>query len=148
MPQVKQRYRTTAETAIVGESLAGLFVVETLLLEPKLFSTYLAFDPSLWWNNGQLAAKAGSLLRAAARPAVTVYLTTSNQGDLKATQQVVDAAVSAARPWHYEPMPEETHATIYHPAALRAFRAVFKPQAKGKPWASFISRPGLFFQNH
>ena len=95
---MKQRYRTTAETAIVGESLAGLFVVETLLLEPKLFSTYLAFDPSLWWNNGQLAAKAGSLLRAAARPAVTVYLATSNQGDLKATQQVVDAAVSAARP--------------------------------------------------
>jgi len=51
IPTVKQRYRTTAETAIVGESLAGLFVVETLLLEPGLFDTYLAFDPSLWWNN-------------------------------------------------------------------------------------------------
>ena len=32
--------------------------------------------------------------------------------------------------WHSEPMPEETHATIYHPAALRAFRAVFRPQVK------------------
>jgi hypothetical protein len=29
--------------------------------------------------------------------------------------------------WHYEPMPEETHGTIYHPAALRAFRMLFKP---------------------
>jgi hypothetical protein len=29
MPDVKARYRTTDETAIVGESLAGLFVVET-----------------------------------------------------------------------------------------------------------------------
>jgi predicted alpha/beta superfamily hydrolase len=29
MPQVKARYRTTKESAIVGESLAGLFVVET-----------------------------------------------------------------------------------------------------------------------
>src|SRR5262245_8520287 len=37
MPQVKSRYRTTGETAIVGESLAGLFVVETLLTEPDLF---------------------------------------------------------------------------------------------------------------
>ncbi|HEX8328983.1 MAG TPA: alpha/beta hydrolase-fold protein [Hymenobacter sp.] len=45
MPEVKQRYRTTDETAIVGESLAGLFVVETLLLEPTLFDTYLAFRP-------------------------------------------------------------------------------------------------------
>ena len=34
MPEVKRRYRTTGETAIVGESLAGLFVVETYLLEP------------------------------------------------------------------------------------------------------------------
>src|SRR5512146_2145962 len=39
MPLVKQRYRTTGETAIVGESLAGLFVVETFLLEPDLFDT-------------------------------------------------------------------------------------------------------------
>ena len=51
MPKIRQRYRTTAETAIVGESLAGLFVVETLLLELGLFDTYLAFDPSLWWSN-------------------------------------------------------------------------------------------------
>ena len=130
MPQVRQRYRTTAETAIVGESLAGLFVVETLLLEPTLFNTYLAFDPSLWWNKGQLAAQAGSLLRVAGRPQVTVYLATSSQGDLKATQRLVDAsgpATTRAGTWHYEPMPQETHATIYHPAALRAFCVVFRP---------------------
>ena len=129
MPAVKQRYRTTAETAIVGESLAGLFVVETLLLEPSLFNTYLAFDPSLWWNNGQLAAQAGTVLQKAGRPASTVYLATSSQGDTAATRRVVQVG-SATRTgaWHYEPMPQETHATIYHPAALRAFRAVFKPQ--------------------
>ena len=59
MPQVNSRYRTTDETAIVGESLAGLFVVETFLLEPDLFDSYLAFDPSLWWNGGQLVREAG-----------------------------------------------------------------------------------------
>jgi len=54
MPAVRARYRTTDETAIVGESLAGLFVVETCLKEPDLFNTYIAFDPSLWWNDGGL----------------------------------------------------------------------------------------------
>lgn len=29
--------------------------------------------------------------------------------------------------WHYEKMPEEKHATIYHPAALKAFRSVLGP---------------------
>ncbi|HSB10443.1 MAG TPA: hypothetical protein VLM38_13225 [Blastocatellia bacterium] len=35
--------------------------------------------------------------------------------------------------WHYERMPEEKHSTIYHPAALKAFRAVFDPhRGEGK----------------
>ena len=33
--------------------------------------------------------------------------------------------------WYYEPMPNETHATIYHPAALQALRRLFKPAAGG-----------------
>ncbi len=57
MPYVRAHWRTTDETAIVGESLAGLFVVETLFVEPDLFDTYLAFDPSLWWNDAALVAR-------------------------------------------------------------------------------------------
>ncbi|MBL2545244.1 alpha/beta hydrolase, partial [Klebsiella pneumoniae] len=45
MPQVRQRYPTTDERALIGESLAGLFVVETLLQEPTLFNSYIALDP-------------------------------------------------------------------------------------------------------
>ena len=129
MPPVRQRYRTTAETAIVGESLAGLFVVETLLLEPDLFDTYLAFDPSLWWNNGQLAEQAGKPAEGPRPPGrERVYLATSSHGDTAATRRLVHGRRSPRTgSWHYEPMPQETHATIYHPAALRAFRAVFKP---------------------
>jgi len=48
IPAVKARYRTTEETTIVGESLAGLWIVETFLLEPNMFHGYIALDPSLW----------------------------------------------------------------------------------------------------
>ena len=105
MPQVKQHYRTNLETTIVGESLAGLFVVEIMLLGPNLFNTCLVFDPSQWWNNGQLAAQVGSLLRAAGRPLVTVYPVTSREGDLKATSQLVDATGPRTGAWYNEPMP-------------------------------------------
>lgn len=64
MPEIRKRYRTTDETAIVGESLAGLFVVETFLLEPELFETYIAIDPSLWWNNQKLVNGAAAQLRS------------------------------------------------------------------------------------
>lgn len=133
MPQVKGRYRTTNETAIVGESLAGLFVVETFLLEPDLFDTYLAFDPSLWWNNQKLVNGAGARLHARPKLKKTLYFASSDEkGIAEITQRFAEGLGQNAPAdirWHYEQMPDEKHSTIYHPAALRAFRAVFKPMA-------------------
>jgi predicted alpha/beta superfamily hydrolase len=132
MPAVRQRYRTTAETAIVGESIAGLFIVETFLQEPDLFDTYLAFDPSLWWNNEYLVGQADKLLRAYAGPKKALYLSTSSQPDIaEETRRLAATLRATANPnitWYYEPLPQETHATIYHPAAQNAFRMVFKPK--------------------
>jgi predicted alpha/beta superfamily hydrolase len=129
MPEVKKRYRTTGETAIVGESLAGLFVVETFLLEPDLFDTYIAFDPSLWWNNEKLIAGAGERLRARPKLEKTLYFaSSSDMGEV--TQRFAETLGKNAPPgvhWHHEKMPDEKHSTIYHPAALKAFRTVFKP---------------------
>ena len=133
MPQVKARYRTTNERAIVGESLAGLFVVETFLLEPDLFDTYIAFDPSLWWNDQKLINSAGERLRARPRLEKTLYYASSDEkGIVETAERLAEALGRNAPPgvrWHYERMPDEKHSTIYHPAALKAFRAVFKPTA-------------------
>ncbi|MEP6494669.1 MAG: alpha/beta hydrolase-fold protein [bacterium] len=132
MPEIKQRYRTTNETAIVGESLAGLFVVETFFLEPDLFDTYIAFDPSLWWNGASLIAKASERLRTRPASKKTLYFASSDEkGIIENTERLSDLLTKDASRdlnWHYERMPEETHGTIYHPAALRAFRALFKPR--------------------
>lgn len=135
MPQVKKRYRTTAETAIVGESLAGLFVVETFLLEPDLFDTYIAFDPSLWWNDHKMVDGAAECLRANPKLNKTLYFASSGEDTAEFTQRFADTleknAASSVH-WHYEKMPDEKHSTVYHPAALRAFRALFKPAAASK----------------
>jgi predicted alpha/beta superfamily hydrolase len=131
MPQVRARYRTTGETAIVGESLAGLFVVETFLREPDLFDTYVAFDPSLWWDGARLVAEADAALRARPAARKTLYLASSDEPELVTLTgrlaAVLRAGAFAGLTWRYVPMPEETHGTIYHPAALRAFRQLFAP---------------------
>jgi predicted alpha/beta superfamily hydrolase len=113
----------------VGESLAGLFVLETLFLEPDLFKTYIAFDPSLWWNKGELVKRAAERMPGIAGH--SLYFASSNESEMIVlTRQLAESlALHAPRnvAWHYETMPDETHATIYHPAALRAFRYLFKP---------------------
>ena len=134
MPQIKTRYRTTDETAIVGESLAGLFVVETFLLEPDLFDTYIAFDPSLWWNNQKLVNDAAGRLRANPKLTKTFYFANSSEEAVEGVAQkfadVLGKNAPANVQWHFDKMPDEKHSTIYHPAALKAFRALFKLAVK------------------
>jgi uncharacterized protein len=128
MPVIRNRYRTTNETAIVGESLAGLFVVETFLLAPDLFDTYIAVDPSLWWNNGDLVARAPELIRGRKGANKALFLANSDQSDIadltKRLATVLERSAERATTWHYVPMPAERHSTIFHPAALTAFRTV------------------------
>ncbi|GMV22427.1 MAG: esterase [Acidimicrobiia bacterium] len=128
MPEIARRYRTTDETAIVGESLAGLFVVETCLTEPRLFNTCIAIDPSLWWNDAALVQDGPK--RAAAAGGPRLWMAVSAEPaiakDAKTFVERARAAGAGTRLTLTE-FPDEQHATIYHPAALRAFRELFTP---------------------
>jgi predicted alpha/beta superfamily hydrolase len=105
--------------------------METFLLEPDLFDTYIAFDPSLWWNDQKLVADSVERLRKRPKLEKALYFASSDEkGIAEVTQRLADILSKNAPPglrWHYEKMSEEKHSTIYHPAALKAFRAVLKP---------------------
>ena len=60
----------------------------------------------------------------------TVMLSIADEGgEMQAAMDVLVAALRSAAPadliWTYDPRPTESHATIYHGAALDAFRALF-----------------------
>ncbi|RIY11093.1 alpha/beta hydrolase [Hymenobacter rubripertinctus] len=136
MPEIQRRYRVTGEKAIIGESLAGLFIVETLLTEPDLFDTYLAFDPSLWWNKERLLQQAPTFLRQYRGPAKTLFVVASAQPDIARETRELAALVQQAGNQRltatFSALPHETHGTVYHPAALLALRAVFAPPTTAK----------------
>lgn len=138
IPKIETDYATTGERAIVGESLAGFFVVETLLLEADLFDTYLAIDPSLWWNDRRLVAEARRLLQArnldaGSKLQKTLFLATADSDEIvTATRELVAGLEATADSipglvWHHVELPEEQHSTIYHPAALQGVRKVLAP---------------------
>jgi len=124
-PVVGERYRTTDERSIVGESLAGLFVVEVFLEEPSMFLHYIALDPSLWWNAGALIDSVPRRLTPTGNVHRTLYLSTSNVPEISdatkrlgdAVERIMPRGISIVR----VPRPDLTHATIYRgqgPAAL------------------------------
>lgn len=125
IPAVDDRYRTTEERAIVGESLAGLFVLETFLEEPALFRHYVALDPSVWWNGGTLVDSAATRLAALDSVPRTLFLATSNVAEIAAGTARIAVLLGAVSPkglaWVYAPRPDLTHATIFRavgPTAL------------------------------
>jgi len=129
-PFIETRFRTSGETALMGESLAGLFVVETFLKEPQMFGSYVAVSPSLWWDGGELARQSGARLRDQSNDPHTLILTLGDEGEeMQAPMDVLIANLrDHALPgvtWSFTPRPTESHATIYHGAALDAFRKLY-----------------------
>lgn len=133
MPQVRRRYRVTKETAIIGESLAGLFIVETFFLQPKLFDTYIALSPSLWWNGEELVRKAGE--RLAARPDLrnALYLSSADEENIAPAvarlAETLGTKAPAGLKWQCEPRPDLRHDTIYRAVSPQVLRKWFAPRA-------------------
>ncbi|NVB84426.1 MAG: alpha/beta hydrolase [Kofleriaceae bacterium] len=128
-PLIAKRYRVTSESALIGESLAGLFVLETFLVEPTLFDGYISADPSVWWNEQTLVRGANEQLAWWSAGPKQVYIATA---DYKETQDAIATLLTALRlnapagvTWTYEPMPMEHHSTIFPTAALRGIRTLF-----------------------
>jgi predicted alpha/beta superfamily hydrolase len=134
IPEIEQRYRTTQERALVGESLAGLFTIETLFHTPEMFQTYIAIDPSLWWNDQALTARFAEKLKTNPQLAKNLYFASSGQRGMEQVIKSFAEMLKLQQPkglnWTYEHFAKETHATIYHPAALIAFRKLFAPVAQ------------------
>ncbi|HEB52195.1 MAG TPA: alpha/beta hydrolase [bacterium] len=127
IPCIERRFRCSGKRAIVGESLAGLFVIETMLREPKLFDRYIAISPSLWWDDHALVRRAAHHLQASRGHDLRLYLTSANEEDIAPfaadlARAITDAALPSVT-MLFEPMPGEEHHTIFRASKSRAFRS-------------------------
>lgn len=116
-PEIQKRYRTTNLKSIIGESAAGLFVIETFLLSPGMFDYYIAFDPSLWWNNQYLVKTAQVHLSKFQGMEKRLWFAGSNTSDISPyTNQlakILQSTDSSGIKWHYAYKPNEKHNTIF-----------------------------------
>ncbi len=123
-PAINKRYRTTAEKSIIGESLSGLFVVETFLLTPDMFDNYIAFDPSLWWNDKYLMKTAKNHLAKFPPQEKRIWFAGSNAKDISKIVGKFDEILSIENlpniKWKYSPEPKEKHNTIFRATKEKA----------------------------
>jgi len=123
-PEINKRYRTAAEGSIIGESLAGLFVEETFLLTPDMFDNYIAFDPSLWWNDRYLVRSAKEYLSKFPPHDKKIWIAGSGtkgiSKNVKKFAEILRTVNLANVMWKYAPEPKEEHGTIFRATKEKA----------------------------
>lgn len=130
-PEIKKRYRTTHEKSLIGESLAGLFVMETFFSLPGMFTNYIAFDPSLWWNKHYLVRTAKAQLAKFPETKIRLWFAGSGAKDIsKYTRELSGILETTSLPnlnWKYSDEPEEVHSTIFRAKKEKAILWTFNP---------------------
>lgn len=128
--EIENRYRTSHERSIIGESLSGLFVLETFFLAPEMFNNYIAFDPSLWWNNNYLVTTAKEFLKTFPVNEKRLWFAGSNTtGISEFTKQLAEILKTenlSSLNWYFSDEPKETHATIFKATKEKALIWIFK----------------------
>lgn len=123
-PEINKRYRTTTEKSIIGESASGLFVMETLFLTPDMFDNYIAFDPSLWWNNHYLVRAAKEHIANIPTTEKRIWFAGSSAEDISPfTKELADIFRSENKPniqWKFSDEPNEKHNTIFRATKVKA----------------------------
>lgn len=123
-PEINKKYRTTNEKSLIGESASGLFVIETFFLSPDMFDNYIAFDPSLWWNNHYLVRTAKEHLAKFPATEKRIWFAGSNAKDIsRYTKELANIFKNeniANLKWNYSNEPKEKHNTIFRATKEKA----------------------------
>lgn len=127
-PTIERNYRTNGQDAIIGESLAGLFVVETFLKEPGLFGSFAAIDPSLWWDKQSLSLTAVKSVGEVQRNHPLYIAEAKEQAaEPAAMNRLILALKSAGLRWCKASRPDLTHSTIYQQLTPQAVQFLLPP---------------------
>lgn len=79
---IDSEFRTLPYRALVGHSLGGLLSLHALLSVPGAFHSYIAIDPSLWWDNQALVHRAERRFADADELVGAVFLATATNSTI------------------------------------------------------------------
>jgi predicted alpha/beta superfamily hydrolase len=78
IPYIDSHYPTAPYRVLIGHSLGGLLVINTLINHPNLFNGYLAIDPSMWWDDRKLLLQTETVLAERKFTGKTLFLAIAN----------------------------------------------------------------------
>ena len=121
--EINSKYRTNDKRAIIGESAAGIFEIETFLLDNDMFDYYIAMDPALWYNEQYLVKNFESLAKEDYEQKKKLWFAGSDAVDISTHTRELNKKLedsSLGLVWRYSDEPEEQHNTIFRATKEKA----------------------------
>ena len=143
IPHIEQLYRTNGHNILIGHSLGGLLVFKDMLATNRLFHSYIAVDPSLWYADGYiLDALAGSPDRSLHIPG-GVFVSNAlrgispadpeaeavvrqKKGRFQRLKDLLRAKLSTQSHWKVQDFPSEDHGSVVVPSHYYGLKHLFK----------------------
>lgn len=126
LPFIDGKYPTNGSSSLIGSSLSGLFVVYTFLQYPDLFRSYIASDPSLFWDNGFIGKLAIDRLPAIAHAKSTFWIAglehTYEYMGIKKLDSLLKSINIGYPKWKCKIYTDETHFSVQHKAFYDGLR--------------------------
>jgi uncharacterized protein len=78
IPYIESHYPTAPNRTLVGHSFGGLFAINALMHHSQLFDSYVAIDPSMWWDKQRLLNFADTALKKEHFTRKALFLSVAN----------------------------------------------------------------------
>lgn len=115
VPYVNKNYPSNGDNTLWGHSLGGMFALYALLNEPTLFKSYIAIDPSIWWDNAYVAKMAAAKLPALTQN-TTLFIAGRQETLTEMKSDTINIVLKKAAPanlnWKFNIYAEETHSSV------------------------------------
>lgn len=117
IPYVDKTYPSNGDNTLWGHSLGGMFVIYAMLSNPATFKSYIAVDPSMWWDKNYVVKMAASKLPALAGLNTTLFVGGREGQSLKEMKiDTLDSVLKKAAPsdlnWKLMVYPDESHSSV------------------------------------
>jgi len=150
IPYVNKTYPSNGNNTLWGHSLGGLFVVYALLNEPKTFKSYIAVDPSLWWDKVYLPKMAAGKLPALAGLNNTFFMGGRDSEDGRSMKiDTMDTVLKKVAPtgftWKTVMYPDETHSSVRLKLTHDGLKFIYKGYGAQGP--TIHPTNGIFLKN-
>ena len=129
-PYIQQHYRTAEQSILVGHSIGGLFVLNSLLNAPNSFDNYVAISPSVWVSDNAIVEQAKSKIKGLKTQdnGIGLYLSLGDEMQMGQYAFINELDIAAPKniDWHFKHYPDENHNSVGLIALRDSLKLIFK----------------------